>query len=83
MGDDDFYGIEPGTVPSYAELGDSEFLDIDQLPDRTVETIHAFMGELRQMHEQDPLAFEICVLHVAAVIDARDGERSADPRERP
>jgi hypothetical protein len=83
MGDNDFYGIEPGTVPGYAELGGPAFLSIDQLPERTVETIAAFMGELRLMHDQDPLAFDVRVQHVAAAIDARNEEGSADPRERP
>jgi hypothetical protein len=81
MNEDDFYGIEPGTVPGYAGLGDT-FLATQDLPEQTSRTMMAFMDELRAMHDENPLAFEACVLHVAAVIDARNDERAADPREQ-
>lgn len=42
----------------------------------------AFMEKLRGMHEADPLAFEVCVRHVASVIeDRRREEGKTDPRE--
>ena len=41
-----------------------------------------FMGKLRGMYSDDPLAFEVCVRHVASVIeDQRRGEGRTDPRE--
>jgi hypothetical protein len=43
-----------------------------------------FMGKLRGMYDEDGLAFEVCVRHVAAMIeDRRRGEGQADPRENP
>jgi hypothetical protein len=40
-----------------------------------------FMEKLRGMHDADPLAFEVCVRHVASVIeDQRREEGKADPR---
>ncbi len=42
------------------------------------------MEKLRGMHEVDPLAFEVCVRHVASVIeDQRRDEGKTDPREDP
>jgi len=39
------------------------------------------MGKLRGMHAQDPLAFEVCVRHVASVIeDQRRKGGHTDPR---
>jgi hypothetical protein len=41
-----------------------------------------FMDKLRDMYEADPLAFEVCVRHVASVIEnQRREERKTDPRE--
>jgi hypothetical protein len=41
-----------------------------------------FMDELRGMHAQDSLAFEVCVRHVASAIeDQRRKEGHADPRD--
>ena len=41
-----------------------------------------FMGKLRGMHAQDPLAFEVCVRHVAPVMeDRRRKEGHTDPRD--
>jgi hypothetical protein len=40
------------------------------------------MEKLRRMHEDDPLAFELCVRHIAVAIeDQRRGEGRADPRD--
>lgn len=76
-----FYGIEPGTIPRFTETGSGRFMSVGRLPRRTVVNMVAFMDKLRQMHEDDPLAFELCVQHVAAVIeDQRRGEGKADPR---
>jgi hypothetical protein len=42
----------------------------------------AFMEKLRRMHENDSLAFEVCVRHVASAIeDQRRREGKADPRD--
>ncbi len=78
----EFYGIEPGTIPGFADAGDGRFMSVGGLPGRTVTKMAAFMQKLRQMHEDDPLAFEVCVRHVAAAIeDQRKGEGGADPRD--
>ena len=40
------------------------------------------MSKLRGMHAQDPLAFEVCVRHVASVIeDQRHNKDHTDPRD--
>ena len=40
------------------------------------------MGKLRGMHAQDPLAFEVCVRHVASVIeDQRRKKGHTEPRD--
>jgi hypothetical protein len=80
----DFYGITPGTVPGFAEAGGGKFISVEGLPHRTVANMVAFMEKLRRMHADDPLAFEVCVRHVAAAIeDQRRGEGRADPRDAP
>jgi len=81
----DFYGIKPGTVPGYTESGGAgKFMSVGGLPELTVRHMLTFMEELRVMHEGDPLAFEVCVRHVASVIeDQRRGEGQTDPREDP
>jgi hypothetical protein len=77
----DFYGITPGTVPSFAEAGAGAFMSVGKLPEETVQHMVSFMEKLRGMHEVDPLAFEVCVRHVASVIeDQRREEGKADPR---
>ena len=41
-----------------------------------------FMEKLQDMHRTDELAFEVCVRHVASVIeDQRRREGQDDPRE--
>jgi hypothetical protein len=78
----EFYGIEPGTVPGFAETGGGKFMSVEGLPGRTVTNMVAFMERLRRMHDDDPLAFEVCVRHVAAAIeDHRRSEGRADPRD--
>jgi hypothetical protein len=78
----DFYGIEPGTIPGFAEAGGGKFIGVEGLPSRTVTNMAAFMKKLRRMHEDDPLAFEVCVRHVASAIeDQRRSEGKADPRD--
>jgi hypothetical protein len=78
----DFYGIKPGTIPGFTEVGGGKFMSVEGLPSRTVTKMVAFMEKLRQMHADDPLAFEVCVRHVAAAIeDQRRGEGRADPRD--
>jgi hypothetical protein len=78
----DFYGIEPGTIPSFTEAGGGKFMGVGRLPDRTVANMMTFMGKLRTMHKDDPLAFEVCVRHVASIIeDQRRDESRADPRD--
>jgi len=78
----DFYGIEPGTIPGFAEAGAGRFMAVGGLPEQTVEHMLKFMRTLRGMHEADPLAFEVCIRHVATVIEGqRREEGQADPRE--
>ncbi len=78
----EFYGIEPGTIPGFAEAGGGKFISVEGLPSRTVTNMMAFMQKLRRMHEEDPLAFEVCVRHVASAIeDWRRNESRADPRD--
>jgi len=77
----DFYGMKPGNVPGFAEAGDGRFIGVQGLPEQTVHHMLSFMENLRGMHETDPLAFEVCVRHVATVIeDKRREEGKADPR---
>jgi hypothetical protein len=78
----DFYGIEPGTIPGFTETGGGKFMSVGRLPDQTVANMVAFMDKLRQMHKDDSLAFEVCIRHVAGVIeDQRRDESRADPRD--
>lgn len=76
-----FYGIRQGTVPGFAETGAGKFMSVQGLPDETVRNMLNFMEKLRGMHEVDPLAFEVCVRHVATMIeDQRREEGKDDPR---
>ena len=78
----DFYGIEPGAIPGFAEAGGGKFMSVEGLPNRTVANMAAFMEKLRRMHADDPLAFEVCARYVAAAIeDQRRGEGRTDPRD--
>ena len=78
----DFYGIQAGTIPGCAEAGDGKSMGVQGLPDRTVQNMAMFMDKLRGMHAQDPLAFEVCVRHVASIIeDQRRKESHTDPRD--
>jgi hypothetical protein len=80
----EFYGIKPGTVPGFAETGAGRFMSVEGLPRHTVQHMLMFMDKLRGMHEADPLAFEVCIRHVASVIeDQRRDEGRTDPREDP
>ena len=78
----DFYGIPAGTIPGFADAGDGKFMSVQGLPDRTVQHMATFMDRLRAMHERDPLAFEVCIRHIASVIeDQRRREGHTDPRD--
>lgn len=78
----DFYGIGPGTIPGFADAGGGKFISVESLPSRTVTNMLTFMQELRRMYGEDPLAFEVCVRHVASAIeDQRRHESRADPRD--
>ncbi|MFY9926489.1 MAG: hypothetical protein WAK82_00650 [Streptosporangiaceae bacterium] len=78
----DFYGIRAGAIPGFAEAGDGKFMSVQGLPDLTVQNMATFMTGLRGMHEKDPLAFEVCIRHVATVIeDQRRNEGHSDPRD--
>lgn len=80
----DFYGITPGTIPGFAEVGSGKFMGVGSLPEETLRHMIEFMEKLRGMYREDELAFEICVRHVAAVIeDQRRSEGRTDPREDP
>ena len=78
----DFYGIRPGDIPGFAETGAGHFMSVGALPEATVQHMLQYMDMLRGMHETDPLAFEVCVRHVASAIeDQRRQEGQTDPRE--
>ena len=78
----DFYGMKPGTIPGFADAGSGTFISVEGLPHGTVTNMVAFMEKLRRMHQDDPLAFEVCVRHVASAIeDQRRTEGRADPRD--
>jgi hypothetical protein len=78
----DFYGIRAGTIPGFTEAGGGKFMSVQKLPDRTVQNMVTFMDRLRAMYEQDSLAFEVCVRHVASMIeDQRRREGHTDPRD--
>ncbi len=78
----DFYGIKPGMIPGFADAGGGSFMSVESLPEQTVSHMVMFMGKLRGMYSDDPLAFEVCVRHVASVIeDQRRGEGRTDPRQ--
>ncbi len=78
----DFYGIEPSTIPGVAEAGGGRFMSVADLPGHTIRNTAMFMGKLRGMHADDPLAFEVCVRHVVAMIDNQRREESrTGPRE--
>ena len=80
----DFYGIKPGMIPGFAKAGGGSFMRVQDLPQHTVRHMLVFMDKLRGMHEADPLAFEVCVRHVASVIeDQRREEGKTDPRGDP
>jgi hypothetical protein len=77
----DFYGIRPGTVPGFTQVGGGRFMSVENLPPRTVQHMLAFMDKLHAMYEDDPLAFEVCVRHVASMIEnKRREEGKTDPR---
>jgi hypothetical protein len=44
----DFYGIEPGTIPGFAETGAGKFIGAGGLPGSTVTNMVAFMEKLRR-----------------------------------
>ena len=68
-------------MPGFAEAGAGRFMSVRGLPEQTVQHMIGFMEALRGMNEVDPLAFEVCVRHVATVIeDQRREEGKADPR---
>jgi hypothetical protein len=80
----DFYGMKAGTIPGFAEVGGGKYMSVQDLPERTVQHMVTCMQKLREMHDVDPLAFEVCVRHVASVIeDQRRGEGKTDPRRKP
>jgi len=78
----DFYGIRPGTIPGFTSAGGGRFMSVEGLPKHTVRKMVLFMDKLRGMEEDDPLAFEVCVRHVALVIEKqRRAESKSDPRD--
>ena len=78
----DFYGIQAGTIPGFAEAGGGIFISVTGLPDRTVPNMITFVDELRGMQAQDPLASKVCLRHVASVIeDQRRKEGHTDLRD--
>jgi hypothetical protein len=79
-----FTGSSRVRSPGFAEAGGGRFISVADLPGHTVRNIAVFMGKLRGMHEDDPLAFEVCMRHVASMIeDQRREEGRTDPRKTP
>ena len=81
----DFYGIEPGAIPGFADAGDGKFIGVQGLRGRSpYGTWSHSWASCAVCPEEDALAFEVCVRHVASVIeDQRRGEGNADPRGNP
>ena len=80
----DFYGIKPGAIPGFAGADGGMLMSVTELPGHTVRHMAMFMEKLRGMHADDALAFEVCVRHVASMIeDQRREEGRTDPRESP
>ena len=48
----EFYGIQTGTIPGFAEAGGGKFMSVQGLPDRTVKNMVKFMDRLRGMQVQ-------------------------------
>ena len=67
----DFYGIQAGTIPGFAEASGGMTISVTGQPDRAVRNMVTVVGKLRGMHAQDPLAFEMCVPHVGCVIEGQ------------
>jgi hypothetical protein len=44
-------------------------MSVTNLSGHTVVNMAMFIDKLRGMHENDPLAFEVCVRHVASMIE--------------
>jgi hypothetical protein len=65
-----FYGMEPGAIPGFAEVGSGRFMSVERLPDRTVTKMSAFMRQLRRMYDD-----------AAAIEDQRRTEGQNDPRD--
>ena len=80
----DSYEITPGTIPGFAEASAGRFMGVGGLPELTVQHMLMFMKKPHGRYEADPLAFEVCVRQVAAVIeDQRSEEGKTDPRKGP
>jgi hypothetical protein len=71
--DDDFYGIEPDTIPAFVGIG-GERIPADEVAESTRTRMAALMEHMRNLYCDDPLAFEIVVTHIAARIDAANRE---------
>jgi hypothetical protein len=50
----DFYGIQAGTIPGFAEAGGGIFISVTGLPDRTVRNMITFMDKLRGIARARP-----------------------------
>ena len=72
--DDDFYGIEPDTIPAFVGIG-GEHIPVDEVPESTRTRMAALMEHMRNLHFDDPLAFEIVITHIATRIDAANRAR--------
>jgi hypothetical protein len=78
----DFYGIQAGTIPSFAEAGGGKFMSVRGLPDRTVRNMATFMDKLRGMHEQRPAGVGgVRTARRFAIEDRRRNEGHTDPRD--
>jgi|GEM_PF-1484041 len=83
-GECDWLLPNPGRYdPGFAEASGGIFISVTGLPDGTVRNMVTFMGKLRGMQAQDPLAFEVCVRHVASVIEDQRRKKGLLTRATP
>ena len=66
-------------IPGFADAGGGTFMSVEGLPEHTLRHMVMFMGKLRGMYSEDPLAFEVCVYHTSP----RSSRTCAGEREKP
>ena len=82
MADRDFYSIEPDTMPARVLIGGAN-MAVDELPPDTQVFISEMIDQLRRLHAENPLGFEVAFAFVAArkhwqEMDQQDAERCTE-----